>query len=194
MEGKTLLIVAVVLGIGSSSSSDVEFCTDPINIPDFYFNANYSADDNHVVETVFGDAFNFSVSPRCNCNSTVTAIQYCYRDINVLNNNSMESVFEFIVRDDSPSTEITVQSALTGSTCNCQQNMRCDCCDTFKVFPEHHFQIPLTFSVRTANTNKRLLMISSSAVNAIPVPEGSAVSTPDILLLRILTREYNYII
>ena len=73
MERKTLLIVAIALGIGSSTSSPSNVIHP--NIPDFYFNATFRADD--VVEVT--DSFTLpSVSPQCNSNN-VTVIQYCYR-------------------------------------------------------------------------------------------------------------------
>ena len=142
MEGKVLLIVAVVLGIGSSTSSpsNVEFCIHP-NIPDFYFNASFRADD--VVEV---DSFTLpSVSPQCNSND-VTAIQYCYRaDSPNANSNDRQDVFDIFWTSEDDFViinKITVQSALKGIPCRSRQNNSLDCCDTYKVPSEQQFQIP----------------------------------------------------
>ena len=174
MEGKVLLIAAVVLGMESSTSSpsNVEFCIQP-NIPDFYFNASFRADD--VVEVA--DSFTLtSVSPLPNCSNNVTAIQYCYRaDSPNVNSNDREDVFAIswmYVFDNI----LTVQSALKGIPCRSRQNKPFDCCDTYKVPSEQQFQIPSTYSVYMTNPDRKLLMISVSNMT-------------NILLLRFVTRE-----
>ena len=208
----TLLLVAVVLGL-TLSSSDVETCIHP-NIPDFYFNASFRADA--VMETVLGVDI-FSVSPQCNCNSTVTAIQYCYRASSPRNNRHDVFEFLFVTRNDSVFTinkNFTVQAVLQESTCNPIQmqppNKRCDCCDTYRVPLEEQFQIPSAFGIRTTNTDRKLLTIPSSDANLyveqftttenktsgrvefLPSNQGQ-VGTPAILLLRYVTSEYHVI-
>ena len=187
MEGKILLIVAVVLGIESSTSSpsNVEFCIHP-NIPDFYFNASFRADD--VMEV--SDSFTLhSVSPQCNSNN-VTAIQYCYRaDSPNAHNNDRQGVFQFLLMSEDGFNELfTVQSALKGIPCRSRQNKPFDCCDTYKV---QQFQIPPTFSVYTTNPGRKLLMISVSEGSA-NLPDWGQVNMTNILLLRFVTCECNF--
>ena len=186
MEGKTLLIVAVALGIRSSTSSpsNVEFCIHP-NIPDFYFNASFRADD--VLEVA--DSFTLpSVSPQCNSNN-VTAIQYCYRaDSPNAYNNDRQDVFQFFLMSEDVFSIFTVQSALKGIPCRSRQNNSLDCCDTYEVPPEEQFQIPLNFSVYTTNPDRKLLMISVSEGSA-NLPDWGQVNMTNVLLLRFVTRE-----
>ena len=187
MEGKTLLIVAVVLEIGRSTSSpsNVEFCIHP-NIPDFYFNATFGADD--VMEVT--DSFTLhSVSPQCNSNN-VTAIQYCYRaDSPNANSNDRKDVFQFLLMSEDGFNIFTVQSALKGIPCRSRQNKPFDCCDTYKVPLEEQFQIPSNFSVYTTNPDRKLLMISVSEGSA-NLPDWGQLNMPSILLLRFMTCEY----
>ena len=187
MEGKTLLIVAVALGTGSSTSSpsNVEFCIHP-DIPDFYFNASFRADD--VVEVA--DSYTLpSVSPLPNCSNNVTAIQYCYRaDSPNVNNNDRRDVFQFLLMSEDGFNKLfTVQSRIP---CRSRQNNSLDCCDTYKVPPEQQFQIPPTFSVYTTNPDRRLLMISVSEGSlSANLPDWGQVNMTKILLLRFETRE-----
>ena len=208
---KTLLLVAVVLGIGGStlSPSYEEFCTYP-NISDSYFNVSFS--DIDVQQTVSGTSiFTFpSVSSQPNCSNNVTAIQYCYRadSPNAMSNNP-ESVFEFlfITRDGFLFTfneGFTVCSALSRSTCSCQgpSSKHCDCCDTYEVPPEHQFLIPSTFGVHTTNMKRRLYafrsLVNDSGIEqfqttisegSVNLSAGGQVSIPNVLLLRFLTSE-----
>ena len=165
----SLLIVAVVLGIGSSmlSPRDLEFCTS--NIPDFYV-ADFVELD------IFLGATNIftlpSVSPQCNCSSTVTAIHYCYRATGDLNPNTKQHVFDFLpmTRDNFLFTfngrpRFIVESSLQMANCTQQSDHISDCCDTFMLPPGRQFDIPSTFGVRTENTDRKLLAIPSSAVD-----------------------------
>ena len=130
MEGKTLLIMAVALGIRNSTSSpsNVEFCIHP-DIPDFYFNASFRADD---VLEVTHSFIRRSVSSQPNCSNNVTAIQYCYRaDSPNAHNNDRQGVFQFLLMSEDGFNKLfTVQSALKGIPCRSWQNNSLDCCDT----------------------------------------------------------------
>ena len=202
----SLLIVAVVLEIGSSmlSPHDLEFCTS--NIPDFYIVHDV------VLDTFLGAANIFtlpSVSPQCNCSNNVTAIHYCYHATGDL--NERHAVFDFlhITRDNLLFTfngHFTVRSSLENANCMQQSDDSSDCCDTFILPPGRRFHIPSTFGVRAENTNRKLLAIPSSAVNIdveqfrTPVAQGSVnlstggeVNMPIILMLRFVTRKYNYV-
>ena len=181
-----LLIVAVVLGIESSTSSpsNVEFCIHP-NIPDFYFNASFRADEVMEVTDYF---ILHSVSPQCNSNN-VTAIQYCYRaDSPNAYTSDRQDVFQIFLMSEDGFKLFTVQSALKGIPCRSQQNKHFDCCDTYKVPPEEQFQIPLNFSVYTTNPDRKLLMISVSE-GSTNLPDWGQVNMTNVLLLRFVTRE-----
>ena len=213
MGRKTLLLVAVVMGIGGStlSPSDAEFCTHP-NISNFYFNASFSVGDVAVETTVLGitDIFTLPfVPPQCNCSSNVTAIEFCYRaDSPNANSNDRQDVFEFlsVTRDNFLFTineTFTAQSRLSASTCSCRPNMHCDCCDIYEVPSDQQFQSPSTFGVRTTNPARKLLAIPSSAVTldveqfrttasegSVNLSAGGQISMPNILLLRFVMRKY----
>ena len=186
MEGKTLLIVAVALGIRSSTSSpsNVGFCIHP-DIPDFYFNASFRADD--VLEVA--DSFTLpSVSPQCSSNN-VTAIQYCYRaDSPNTYNSDRQDVFHYLLMSEDGFNIFVVQSALKGIPCRSQQNKPFDCCDTYKVPLEEQFQIPSNFSVYTTNPDRKMLMISVSE-GSTNLPDWGQVNMTNVLLLRFVTRE-----